>query len=337
VASLALPVAPRAVTKYSPEDRAELADIVRDAHHPVVEQTTALVDEEFNDVRKEILMSVVDEQAEQIAQEAAESGALDALGPAITDQAVAKRRATSAAATAEPVDVERAAQPAGGNDPMATGPSLGAELEEEIDEAAKSQTASAMIDDALAAAEAELAQVKSLVDALPGSAADPPVRTPEQSEPKRSELETGYPTGDPISSPAEGVDVDGMHPSDRAERVLADIETGIRKLACLLSGEINEQWHRAREAFDEVRATSAQAHDANVKAATMIQEIARLRAEAAIARDAADVARREAELLREDARLAKNRADASATAAELSANQAGKEANVARERAAIAR
>ena len=62
---------------YSVDETRELAGIVRCAIHPVVDETIRALDNEFADLRKEILMSVVNEEAENIVQDAIQSGAVD--------------------------------------------------------------------------------------------------------------------------------------------------------------------------------------------------------------------------------------------------------------------
>lgn len=110
--------------------------------------------------------------------------------------------------------------------------------------------------------------------------------------------------------------------AESTTREPGDIETGIGKLAGVLSTEVHEQWRRARSAFDQTVATRAQADQACREACHMLKQISRLEEQARVASDRAAEARREAELLREGARRAKLRADASATAAELAADQA---------------
>jgi len=67
---------------YTQADREELARIIRDARHPAVEETAALLDEEFSTVRKDIVMSAVNDEAENIVQEAIEAGVLETVLPA---------------------------------------------------------------------------------------------------------------------------------------------------------------------------------------------------------------------------------------------------------------
>ncbi len=69
-------------TKYSPADRRELIEILADSSDAIVEKMIAVLDTEFADTRKEIMMSVVNDEAEKIAHEAAESGAVDLAAPA---------------------------------------------------------------------------------------------------------------------------------------------------------------------------------------------------------------------------------------------------------------
>ncbi len=52
-------------------------EILIDAQNPIVDEMIAQIDRDYGDLRKEILMTVVNEQAENLAQEAAESGAIE--------------------------------------------------------------------------------------------------------------------------------------------------------------------------------------------------------------------------------------------------------------------
>ena len=68
----------RAASKrYSPAAREELAAILCDACHPVVDETLTSIDRQFGRLRREIMMSAVNEEAENIVQEGVESGAID--------------------------------------------------------------------------------------------------------------------------------------------------------------------------------------------------------------------------------------------------------------------
>ena len=63
--------------RYSPAAREELASILCDACHPVVDETLASIDRQFGRLRREIVMSAVNEEAQNIVQEGVESGAID--------------------------------------------------------------------------------------------------------------------------------------------------------------------------------------------------------------------------------------------------------------------
>ena len=67
--------------KYGQADREELSDIIRSAADPIVRSMIDVVDREFGSVREEIMMAVVQDEAERIVAEAAESGT-DLAAPA---------------------------------------------------------------------------------------------------------------------------------------------------------------------------------------------------------------------------------------------------------------
>ncbi len=184
-------------------------------------------------------------------------------------------------------------------------------------------------EDALAAAEAELAAViDSNTEAGEGGhAADPDATgAPDEAE--------AMPVAGQIDAVrSAGGELEEAFSPNRAEHAVSEIEKGIRRLAAILSTEVAEQWRQARETFERIEAARARTLEAERKAAGMLEQIARLKEETRIARDDVDVARREARLLRQDARTAKERAEASANAAEAAADQANREANHARRRA----
>ena len=107
---------------------------------------------------------------------------------------------------------------------------------------------------------------------------------------------------------------------DRAERAVGEIEAGIRKLAGVLTNEVNDQWGSAKVVLEEVQSIRSQLGQANEHSRQILDELNRMKEQVGIARAETDIARREARLFREDAKRAKERADRSADAAEQSAN-----------------
>lgn len=118
--------------KYTPKDRDELENILRDAAHPIIEVMAAQLDGEFRGIRKDIVMSVVNKEAENIVQESLESGVLGGdrgqqqtgtLPPAL-DDALAQAEAQLAKAVATPTEtaLESPAEP----DPAPPQPELDA-------------------------------------------------------------------------------------------------------------------------------------------------------------------------------------------------------------------
>jgi hypothetical protein len=249
--------------KHTSKDRRELSEILADARSPAVKACVAIVDQEFDDLRKELLMSVVHEQAEKLAYEAAESGAaLDAMGDA-------------------PPTVEQA----------------------------------------LDAAEAELAKIAALSGTAPSqpSAFQEPVTVAAPTP--HAEPIAAPPIGATVANVAAAVAVDkeiegttGAFTPERAEQVVSEIEAGIRKLAGILSSEVHEQWKNAEAAFHQVVDLRGRTEQAYQNTSIILTQIAHLKEEMEIARDDAEVTRREAKLLRDDARRAKERAEVAAAA-----------------------
>ncbi len=62
---------------YSDDDQKELINILHDAEHPLVEEMIDHIDRAFPNTRKEIMMSVVNDEAQNIVQEAVEVGAIE--------------------------------------------------------------------------------------------------------------------------------------------------------------------------------------------------------------------------------------------------------------------
>lgn len=65
-----------ASNKYSETDHTEIDRIMLDAGHPLIEEMIALFDQEYGEIKDEILLSIVDEEAANIVQQAAECGVL---------------------------------------------------------------------------------------------------------------------------------------------------------------------------------------------------------------------------------------------------------------------
>ncbi|HNQ23145.1 MAG TPA: hypothetical protein PKK06_08635 [Phycisphaerae bacterium] len=102
----ALPQAAKAAA-YTTEDRDELARILEDAGHPAVRTAMAAIDESAPELRKDIVMSRIQQEAENIVQEAIASGvAAPASG---ASRAVS---AKSAAGQGTPVTASAPAAPA---------------------------------------------------------------------------------------------------------------------------------------------------------------------------------------------------------------------------------
>lgn len=71
--------------RYSDADRMELSRILDDASHPVVVEMIDLFDSEFPETRKDIMMSVVNDESDNIVQEAAEAGVINVPPTADSD------------------------------------------------------------------------------------------------------------------------------------------------------------------------------------------------------------------------------------------------------------
>ncbi len=111
---------PRADRWYTDEDRGELALIVRDAEQPIVAETAALIDEASDYIRKGILMSAIHEEAENIVQEAIDSGAA---------------QLAESGSVAEPVEPVQGDEAASVDDAMETGERIPAPVEAALAEA----------------------------------------------------------------------------------------------------------------------------------------------------------------------------------------------------------
>ncbi len=151
-----------------------------------------------------------------------------------------------------------------------------------------------------------------------------------EAEPSDS-TEATDPEGD---TPPETQASDEMNTSEytpeRAERAVEEIEQGIRKLANLLSTQVNDQWSRAGEAFSEIMQQRDDLETTCSKLQTISTDLEQIKEDASKARDETVTARDEARQFREDAKRAKERADKSAEAAERSADEASDEAKNAK-------
>ncbi len=355
---------------FSDTDRRELQQIVRDATHPIVEQVIASIDRDFAGIREEIMMSVVNEEAETIARDAVEAGVVDSPGvvegsdiadstASVVDEALATVEAELAQVvglTDETDEVtpaiddteqtpESAEMPENAALPEIDATDKAAVLVKTLD-----TPADAEIDPANAAGihdspgtpdAAEPPGPEDTAESVEQGDPDAPVARDDRTAPPASEqsppAEDPAVGNEPTTDTREAVeqacetpaDSDAPYAPERAERAVADIQNGIRKLADLLSSEVNDQWRCAKNAVADIVAARVQIDQGHRAVQAILDETVRIREETAIARSEADVARREAKLFREDARRAKERADASAAAAELAANQAVKEAEAA--------
>lgn len=380
----------------------ELFNALQDALHPVVEEAVSLIDSHNPELRKELFMSVVNEEAENIVQEAVDNGVAvrgqtnadslppphhetdaphdvnqrcdsgeqtpqppvaDALARAQEELADAVQSAVTETAP-DPVEKSAARDPCAETEPSCTD-------QEQIADEPQAETAStessnaadspeppaeesnpnglpadveAQLDECISAAAGETGTVDpdmsddgadTCVDC--GSApnvddvsaggetidAQPDDLQSTQQEPACDTFENQIEPG--RSSPAS---TDSTEPSpfaeytaDKATAAVEEIERGIRKLADLLSNDVNTQWKQAQDAFVEVLEARNKAGTLHQQATRMAREIARLKEEIEIARDDADVVRREARLMREDALHAKQRTEDLASAAKQCADE----------------
>ncbi len=435
---LAAPPAPQISPSTGSRNLDELLQILQDAQHPVVEEMTELLDREFPDVREEVAMTVINEEAENIVQEAVDSGALDAAAAqrgavatgsasddapegspvgAFSDEtaasiadgaecdvvvepgmtaaqtatkieaalaeaeaalaqvvgiSTAERAPTSSTpesaelsvpmsgdvavgptGAAEPADTDTPSvvDDAVGNpheSPTETDPSVSASSLEELDEALAAGTASADPSEPTAsmtpassfatpdAAETLCASeptAESAADGTPHPALNPAADGVDSesglAEASMLDPASSAATGASSSEPPGSVDAafspDGPYAPERAVQAVAEIERGVRRLAALLSTEVNDQWQRASGTLEELVRARDEAAELATSARASLDTILRLRADVQSARDEAEIVRQEARLLREDTQRAKLRAEAAAQAAELAADQAAKE------------
>ena len=311
--------------KYSAEDRRELAAILSDAFRPIVDETITLLDGEFEDLRKEVMMSVVNEEAEKIALEAAESTVIDAgTGESAPE--------TPSAVEAALADAERELAAVAD---VILSPAPGSDAEPEPQETQDGAEAAAPVVAPDAASDTNAAAAPDTVEPTTDVAACAPADDAAQHEPTPSETAKDEPVPEtpplePVAGGTEGGPADKPAENEaytpaRAERVMAEIENGIRKLADLLRNEVNDRWAGAKEALENTISARESTDETCQQARTLADEITKLTKEARSARDEAVTTSREARSFREDARRAKERADTSAATAELAADQATRE------------
>ncbi len=332
-----------------PKDRQELGEILRGAAHPIVQDMIALFDQEFGEIRKEIMMSVVNQEAQNIVQDAIENGALDAAGAAgddrvadgpapSADEALAEAEAELAKAVSakpEPKNVQQSSaksvQPANTQVEAAT-PMPGAKTAKGDTSGAAREAETAETPDAEAAVspdiDVESTPETDTVTAVPETD-EPKKETPTtcaETAPTDEETNTALAMGESeavVSTPDSAFDA-ACAPK-QVEQAVFEIEKGIRKLVDLLSSEVKDQWQHTHEALDQIADSRVKADEASQKARVMLDEIARANKEAEIVRNNANVVRREAKLLREDVKRAKELAETSAAGAELAADRVRQE------------
>ncbi len=343
----------------------ELDQILHDASHPLVETTIARVDREFADLRKDIVMSVVDEEAKKIVAEATEAG-MNATGTQdekdssdivdtmslseALDVAEAGLAASVAGDSSVPSPVTAPPAPASPEPETTVEDAVVPSESQETDTSAIEPTG---VEENVADASSEPvetprpcgtddppAQASSTPqDTATGAESEspePPTPVEDATVPGKSEetdtaasepVEVPEPCGsDDLSVQASPTPQDTMTGVEHVENAVAAIEHGIHKLAAMLKGELQEQWTRAHKTLDEVNSSRAKIDAECNGTREMLEDISRLRVEARIARDETDLVCRDAKQLREAARVAMERAETSAAVAELAADQAGREA-----------
>jgi len=330
----------------------ELAAILRDAFHPLVDSMIRTVDRDFGALRKEIMMSVVNEEAGNIVQEAIASGAAptgktipsdsptgvipESLDQALAEAEAALAEAAGLASTVADPDVlfHASAETTETKDITADatdGTNANPFEPPEVDVTANTQEASTENTEETST---EQAESPNQSDATGGSSTEQEACSSTASEldnvvaseTQESDQETGAckapeslptpcatgntnnapndenqdipPGNTAISSPRSTDDYTAEH----ARQAVTEIESGIRRLAHVLSTEVSQQWKQAQEVINHTTSSHEQVMHVHQEAKAMLEEIKRLREEAAIARDAANLARREANLFRDNAR-----------------------------------
>lgn len=350
--------------QYSPAAREELALILCDACHPVVDETIACIDRQFGQLRREIVMSAINVEAQNIVQEAVKSGAidpgsmkpdapnpddesLDGADAANIHEALAEAEAALAEAaaglTAESLPTPQQPNECSPNTDAFPAPVAVKEGPRETDGAEASRSEPEALSECQPVEPTDSADPPHDGDAPHDRSAGVPNEPPSEVAASDASIETPEDTTEiPAPTDAHNAAVDSQPTSEnnnetfdaaftpeRAERAVEEIERGIRKLASVLSTEVSEKWTHVNTALQEAAQTGTRIEEAYARAVQALSDLNRLKDEAQIARREADVARREAKLFREDAKRAKQRAETSAAAAELSADQATRDAHAA--------
>lgn len=332
-------------TAFDDDDRQELTQILRDAVSPIIVQMVELIDREYCDVRKDIVMSVVHDEADKLILEAVEAGVIDpadasevedaaAALPAGMDEALAVAEA-ELAKVSDPGGVAAEAVSDAGVDAADTTPTTDAVVAP--DTAAPADTADAppepsMVEgdkvDPQSAVSDEAVSPGAAVppgDGAPASDADESLgdeRTSDVQGPTNPSAESTTP---PVSQGASSAEL-----AERAATAVTDIEAGIRKLATILNTEVSEKWQQADSALQEIIQARVETETALSDTKRMLDDLQRIKSETELACAEADVARKEAMLMRDDAKRAKQRAEQRADAAEAAANQAVNDAQTVR-------
>ncbi|UCE60544.1 MAG: hypothetical protein JSU63_02100 [Phycisphaerales bacterium] len=240
-------VQPANVKKYSDADRGELRQILGDASHPAVDETIGWIDRDFAGVREEIMMSVVNDEAERILQEAAEAGVLAAAMVASAanaaeaveiapDEAVPASEERTANAGEEVSDPDSSDQTSvddtGGTTDIqvdetntAAQPTASAEAVEEpaqgdSDDSVEPEAVS--LDEALGAAEAELSAAVDAAQA-PNGAPDEPVTSDSTGDTTEAEdADSTTSNADDSSAEIHAEDIPSDEDATASEAVCAE-------------------------------------------------------------------------------------------------------------------
>lgn len=198
---------------HSTEQRADYAEICRCSAHPLIDEIVRLFDREFPHVREEILMSVVNEEAEAIAQSAIESGVAPSDPPAgaapaqaVSEEGGPVAKASAVETATQPASSESATEPQASPLPPSEPQQTHPPREAEQDAATGAEETLADLDelaDSLAEAEAALGEV---LDLLPPDPADGKVEFEDATPERQAEEHADIPSEEPqnsVESPSE--------------------------------------------------------------------------------------------------------------------------------------
>jgi len=321
--------------RVTSEQRRELMRIIADAEDPAVDRALRRIDWDFPAVRHEIVMAAVDDEAARIVQDAVSMEPTDvtdhsqlspgdestlefALADAEAQLDALNRLVTREEDLPDAGSADEVASGAGGTagEPNSGAADVGASFNGLDDgglEAALNESLGSLQDDAFETSEASDERLAARATRTDDECPRDPIsceRVAAATAPSVAEVRQANRDAAGLGGFATSrADRCGDSCDDAAASAVAIIESGLRRLGDVLTGEVRAKRRAAQASLDEIGTLRLQVQQTLEASREIAAQLARIRDELEINRDQTDVYRREAALFRDDALKAKQLAE----------------------------